>query len=114
MEDGDLSFNAEMYKDPEITFAQVAKWTRLGKMSKPENSKPNNFPWFVRLDTLETSFDYEEAAAQHAQITDAKQVSVRLIQRILFFCLLSLLKLKEQETSGRVFLNQSVARRTGC
>ncbi|WP_210092205.1 glycosyltransferase family 2 protein [Ruegeria sp. HKCCSP346] len=76
MEDGDLSFNAEMYKDPDITFAQVAKWTRLGKMSKPENSKPYNFPWFVRLDALETSFDYEEAAAQHAQITDAKQVSV--------------------------------------
>lgn len=74
MEEADLSFDAETFKDPEVTFAQVAKWTRLGKMSKAENSKPNNFPWFARLDALETSMEYEEAAAQHASITDAKQV----------------------------------------
>ena len=76
MEEADLSFDAKTYKNPEVTFAQVAKWTRLGKMSKLENSKPNNFPWFVRLDSLETALVHEEAAAEHAGITDAKQVSV--------------------------------------
>ena len=74
MEEADLSFDANTFKDPAVTFAQVAKWTRLGKMSKAENSKPNNFPWFARLDALETSMDHAEAASQHAQITDAKQV----------------------------------------
>ncbi|WP_209595898.1 glycosyltransferase family 2 protein [Ruegeria sp. HKCCSP351] len=76
MEEGDLSFDAETYKDPEVSFAQVAKWTRLGKMSKPENSKPNNYPWFTRLDSLGTAMEYEEAAAQHALITNAIQVDL--------------------------------------
>ena len=76
MEEADLSFDASTYEDPEVTFAQVAKWTRLGKMSKATNSKPNSFPWFVRLDSLGTSMDHETAAAQHASITDAKQVEL--------------------------------------
>ncbi|MEM9263534.1 MAG: glycosyltransferase family 2 protein, partial [Pseudomonadota bacterium] len=76
MEEADLSFDAATYKDPEVTFAQVAKWTRLGKMSKAVNSRPNSYPWFARLDALGTSMDYEVAAVQHASITDAKQVDL--------------------------------------
>ncbi len=76
IEEANISFDPAMYKDPNVTFAQVAKWNRIGQMAKAQNSKPKNFPWFVRLDALETPLDHEEAAAQHAIITEPTQVSL--------------------------------------
>ncbi len=76
IEEANISFDPETYKDPNVSFAQVAKWNRIGQMAKAQNSKPNNYPWFVRLDALETPLVYEDAVAQHAVITEAAQVSV--------------------------------------
>ena len=76
IEEANLSFDPETYKDPDVTFAQVAKWNRIGQMAIAQNSKPNNYPWFVRLDALETPLEPQEAAAQHAKITEPKQISV--------------------------------------
>ena len=76
IEEANVSFDPETYKDPEVTFAQFAKWKRIGHMAIAHNSKPNNYPWFVRLDALETPLEHEEAAAQHAVITQPQQVSV--------------------------------------
>ncbi|WP_299884868.1 glycosyltransferase family 2 protein [uncultured Ruegeria sp.] len=76
VEEANASFDPETYGDPEISFAQVAKWNRLGQMAERSNAKPNNYPWFVRLDALGTPLEHEEASAQHATITDPKQISL--------------------------------------
>ncbi|MES0861562.1 glycosyltransferase family 2 protein [Ruegeria sp. SCPT10] len=76
IEEANISFDPETYRDPNVTFAQVAKWNRIGQMAVAQNSKPNNYPWFVRLDALDTPFVHEQAATLHAQITEPTQVSV--------------------------------------
>ncbi|NOD33782.1 MULTISPECIES: glycosyltransferase family 2 protein [unclassified Ruegeria] len=76
LEEANASFDIEMYKDPEVSFAQVAKWNRIGQMAIAGNAKSMNYPWFVRLDSLETPLDFEQAAAEHSKITDPKQVDL--------------------------------------
>ncbi len=76
LEEANTSFDVETYKDPEVSFAQVAKWNRIGQMAVVGNSKSMNYPWFVRLDSLGTPLDYQQAAAEHAKITDPKQVNL--------------------------------------
>ncbi|WP_171089423.1 MULTISPECIES: glycosyltransferase family 2 protein [unclassified Ruegeria] len=76
LEEANTSFDLEVYKDPEVSFAQVAKWNRIGQMAIISNNKTLNYPWFVRLDALDTPMDCEQAKAEHAKITDPKQVDL--------------------------------------
>ncbi len=76
MEEAGILFDAKSDKSSSATFAQLAKWNRLGHMMDANNAVPNAYPWFVRLDSLGTTIEPQEAAAQRAEVTDLKEISL--------------------------------------
>ncbi len=76
IEESNISFDAATYKDSSITFAQVAKLNRMDQMATRANSKPNNYPWFVRLDSLETPLEHAEAVEQRRKISKLHQSQI--------------------------------------